>query len=47
MSLLGKWNSRFAFESESLWRCIIGGKFGKEVGDQCSSNAREGHGIGL
>ena len=30
--LLSKWNWRFAHERDSLWRSVIGTKFGEDVG---------------
>ena len=32
-ALLGKWNWRFAIESEALWKQVISHKYGVEEGD--------------
>ena len=36
--LLSKWNWRFAHERDSLWRSVIGTKFGEDVGGWCTSD---------
>ena len=46
-ALLGKRCWKFASENESLWKQVIVGKYGEEMGDWCSSASREGCGAGL
>ena len=46
-ALLGKWNWRFASESEALWKQVISHKYGVEEGGWCTRAERGRHGVGL
>ncbi|KAL6345797.1 hypothetical protein AAG906_017549 [Vitis piasezkii] len=46
-ALLGKWNWRFAIESEALWKQVISHKYGVEEGGWCTRAERGRHGVGL
>ena len=46
-TLFGKWCWRFASKQDSLWKQVIVGKYGEEMGDWCSGASREGCGVGL
>ena len=46
-ALLGKWNWRFAIESEALWKQVFGHKYGVEEGGWCTWAVSGRHGVGL
>ena len=46
-TLLCKWSWRFAVEKEALWRQVICGKYGEEVGSWRSCDVRGSNGVGL
>ena len=46
-ALLCKWCWQFANERDSLWRLVIGTKFGEEVGGWNTRDIRGGYGTGL
>ena len=46
-ALLCKWSWRFAVEKESLWKLVIGRKFGEEGGGWSTREVREGYGVGF
>ncbi|RVW27875.1 K(+) efflux antiporter 2, chloroplastic [Vitis vinifera] len=46
-ALLGKWNWRFAIESEALWKQAISHKYGVEEGGWCTRAVSGRHGVGL
>ena len=46
-ALISKWNWRFAHERDSLWRFVIGTKFGEDVGGWCTRDFKGPYGTGL
>ncbi|RVX01006.1 putative ribonuclease H protein [Vitis vinifera] len=46
-ALLCKWSWRFTVEKEVLWRQVICGKYGEEVGGWRSCDVRGSNGVGL
>ncbi|RVX18713.1 putative ribonuclease H protein [Vitis vinifera] len=46
-ALLGKWNWRFAIESEALWKQAINHKYGVEEEGWCTRAVSGRHGVGL
>ena len=46
-ALLGKWNWRFAIESEALWKQSISHKYGVQEWGWCTRAVSGRHGVGL
>ena len=47
LTLLCKWNWRYANEKGSLWKKVIIRKYGEEVGRWCNKEVGESYGVGL
>ena len=45
--LLSKWNWHFAHERDSLWRSVIGTKFGEDVRSWCTRDFKGPYSTGL
>ena len=46
-ALLSEWNWPFAHERDSLWRTVIGTKFGEDVGGWCTRDFKGPYDTGL